>query len=131
TTATLALIAACLVLGGWFLPYISFSGESASLSDDAGSSQIVVIGPAVLAGVTALIALGGSRGAATLAAGAAAGVASLCLVLVAVTFEIVSESDGFWGYSVDYSVGFFLHIAAAVLALIALVKAFAAVHGDG
>src|SRR5690606_17948222 len=110
STATMALVAAGLVLAGWFLPYASFAGESSSLSDGSGSSQISVIGPAALAAVAALIGLSGQRAGATLAAGAAAGVASLCLVVVAVVYEIVSESDGF--FDVSYSVGFFLHIAA-------------------
>jgi hypothetical protein len=113
-----ALVACGCVLLGWFLPYVSFAGVSGSLSDDSGNIELAVILPSIGGIIAAIVGLRGQRFGAGLAAGAAAGVSTMCLVFVAWVYEIVSNND--FGSVIDagYRIGFFLHVLAGIAAVI-------------
>jgi hypothetical protein len=126
TAAVLAIVASACVLLGWYLPYVSFAGRSASMSDDSSNIELAVLGPAVVGIIAGIVGLRGQRFGSALATGAAAGVSTMCLVFVAAVYEVVSEAGDFGlGGDYSYNVGFFLHVVAAVAAMLAALMSFA------
>jgi hypothetical protein len=124
TVSILALVIAGGVMLGWFLPYISVAGFEVSLSDGDGNFDLAVLGPSLLAIAGAVVGLTGQQRGTALAIGAAAGVATMCLVFVATVYETVSGADdieGIFESRTDYGIGFYLH---AVVAMVAIVGAF-------
>lgn len=122
TSAVVALATAVAVAVGTFLPYLSAEGVSVSLSDDAtGSLYIGLLGPPAIAVVGAIAR---SRTGAAIAVGSAAGAGGLVLIIVAFAYEVVSEAstaDFLGDYS--YEIGFVVHSAAAIGAIVLVVIA--------
>ena len=123
----LSLVVAGCVLAGWFVPYVEFAGTDAVLSDDTeNSAQIAVFGPAFIAILASAVANNGPRRAAGLAAGAAAGVGTMVLIFVAIFYEFGHDGvfGGFGDEGFSYQIGFYLHLVAAIVAIVLVVNAF-------
>lgn len=118
-TALLALIAAALYLGGFYLPFMEVGGEGGSLSDGDSSALWVWVVPSVLALITAGVGLAGTAVASAIAAGLVMGLAGLTTFELLFIHRFTDELSNGAGVSFSKGIGYWTLLLAVLASLAA------------